>query len=221
MNSVLKLRLCTTPIQTRRLDELQQVFSQACNALAPVVQRTRCWNRVALHHMTYRELRQRFPGIGSQMACNAIYSVCRASRFIYQHPDSPFNVAKLGERPLPLLRFGAQAPVYFDRHTLSIKAGEVSMFTLDGRLRFQLDLTDEQERRFREDKLREIVMTSQAGELALTFSFAGAAPNDAAELVPDAPSTSELPEYLLVVDEPPPTLVHTTQPVNDAPAQTS
>jgi hypothetical protein len=204
MNPVLKVRLRTTPDQQHRLEALQQAFAEACNALAPVVQKNRCWNRVALHHLAYRQLRQHFPGIGSQMACNAIYSVCRASRFIYQHPKSPFNLSRLGDRPLPLLRFAPQAPVYFDRHTLSIKAGEISMFTLDGRMRFQLDLSPDQERRFREDKLREIVMTSAADELALTFSFAIADGADPTTRSSADAMTDEFPEYLVVIDDPVP-----------------
>ena len=116
------------------------MFAQVCNALAPIVAKTRVWNRVALHHMTYKSLREQFPALGSQMVCNAIYSVSRTSRMVYQDPGSPFNIARLGERPLPQLRFVDNCPVYFDRHTLSIKNGQLSLYTLDGRMRFQVAL---------------------------------------------------------------------------------
>ena len=135
MNSSVSIRLDAQPAQFERLKALQAAFAQVCNELAPVVQRTRVWNRVALHHMTYRDLRARYPALGPQMVCNAIYSVSRSSRLVYQHPTSPFNLARWGDKPLPLLRFLDVSPVYFDRHTLSVKDGRLSMYTLDGRMK--------------------------------------------------------------------------------------
>lgn len=193
MTSPLRIPLQTTPAQRQRLEALQRAFAEACNALAPLVQKTRCWNRVALHHMAYRGLRERFPGIGSQMACNAIYSVSRASRLVYQHPKSPFNIAKVGDRPLPQLRFTPQAPVYFDRHTLSIKHGSLSMFTLDGRMRFEIDVNEANERRFRNEKLREILLTRSGDAFTLTFIFGDTG-------APAAESTADLPEYVVIDD---------------------
>ena len=84
---------------------LQAAFAQVCNALAPLVQSTRTWNRVALHHMAYKTLRERFPAVGSQMVCNAIYSVSRHSRALFQTEGSPFFLGKLGNRPLPMQRW--------------------------------------------------------------------------------------------------------------------
>ncbi len=195
----LRVRLQGSPQQQQRLLDLRSLFTEACNALAPMVQQTRCWNRVALHHMAYKPLRERFPQLGSQMACNVIYSVSRAARRVYQHPSSPYNVARGGERPLPVLRFSGPVPVYFDRHTLSLKKGEVSLFTQDGRMRFKVDLSRETERRFREDKLREVVLAQVAdGTWALTFDFAPAQSSD--PLATDA----DWPEYL-VVSAPPET----------------
>ena len=140
MNLTISVPLDTTPEQHARLLALQAAFAQVCNALAPVVRDTRVWNRVALHHMAYKALRDRFPAIGSQMVCNAIYSVSRACRTVFQTPGSPFHLSNLAGRPLPLLRFSDTCPVYFDRHTLSLKQGQASMYTLDGRMRFQLAL---------------------------------------------------------------------------------
>lgn len=185
--------------QHRRLLELRTLFTEACNALAPQVAGTRCWNRVALHHMAYKPLRERFPQLGSQMACNVIYSVSRAARHAYQHPSSPYNAARLGERPLPVLCFDGAVPVYFDRHTLSLKAGEVSLFTLDGRMRFKVDLSHETEQRFRHGRLREIVLgQGRDGSWALTFDFTPDEMPGAAAIHPDWP------EYLVVSEVPAP-----------------
>jgi hypothetical protein len=79
--------------------------------LAPEVKRSRIWNRVTLHHLHYRSLREQFPSLGSQMICNAIYAVSRASRLVFQSPQSPFNLTKLGPKPLPLLHFNNSCPV--------------------------------------------------------------------------------------------------------------
>ena len=196
MNSVLRIALNASPEQGARLQALQSGFAQVCNALAPVVQQTRVWNRVALHHLAYRQLREQFPEMGSQMVCNAIYSVSRTSRLVFQHPASPFSLARLGDKPLPLLRFSDSCPVYFDRHTLSLKGGQLSMFTLDGRMRFQLALQPQDEQRFHECKLREIVLSrTSEGAYQLSFWLVSEPHNE-----PSATEAAggEIPEYIMI-----------------------
>ena len=161
MNFLIRVPLNTTPEQFDRLQALQTAFAEVCNALAPEVQRTRIWNRVALHHMHYRSLREKFPSLGSQMICNAIYAVSRTSRMVFQMPASPFSLEKLGSKPLPLLQFASFCPVYFDRHTLSIKGSKLSLFTLDGRVHFQLALSELQLLQFKVAKLREISLAAR------------------------------------------------------------
>lgn len=197
MNFVLRIPLETSAEQSARLLALQAAFAQVCNALAPTVQTTRVWNRVALHHLMYRSLRSRFPELGSQMVCNAIYSVSRTSRLVFQHPQSPFNLTRLGDKPLPLLRFSNNCPVYFDRHTLSVKAGQLSMYTLDGRMRFAVALKAADEASFNEKKLREIVLSHRLDrvfELAFLFS------DELDSQVPEPPvsASAEIPEYVMV-----------------------
>jgi hypothetical protein len=120
--------------------------------------------------MHYRALRQKFPAMGSQMVCNAIYAVSRTSRLVFQMPASPFNLAKLGSKPLPLLQFANSCPVYFDRHTLSIKGSNLSLFTLDGRMHFELTLPEAQLALFKVAKLREISLTCRLdGKYELAF----------------------------------------------------
>ena len=159
MNSIIRVPLNTNPEQFTRLQALQSAFAEVCNALAPEVKKSRVWNRVALHHLHYRTLREKFPALGSQMICNAIYAVSRASRLVFQTPGSPFNLTKLGNKALPLLQFADSCPVYFDRHTLSIKGTKLSLFTLDGRMHFELTLPEEQLLLFKVAKLREISLT--------------------------------------------------------------
>jgi len=174
-----------------------------CNQLAPEVSRSRVWNRVALHHLHYRTLREQYPALGSQMVCNAIYAVSRTARLIYQSPASPFNVQKMGDRPLPALRFAETCPVYFDRHTLSLKQGKLSLFTLDGRMQFELTLKPEDVALFEQGKLREIVLSRGADDVfVLSFwleSEQALAPDEQA---PDLPVVSEtgplIPDYVSV-----------------------
>ena len=198
MNQLLRITLAPSLEQFERLCVLQAEFARVCNALAPMVRDTRCWNRVALHHMAYKTLREQFPAMGSQMVCNAIYSVCRSSRLIYQHPTSPFNVARMGDRPLPLLRFLGTSPVYFDRHTLSVKDGRLSMYTLDGRMRFDLALSAADEAAFHGSKLREVVLTREAGDaFVLSFWLGDADVPPPAEEGGEG-GFNEIPEYLMV-----------------------
>jgi len=202
MDSILRIPLNASPEQAQRLQDLQRGFAQLCNALAPLVQSTRVWNRVALHHLAYRQLREQFPAMGSQMVCNAIYSVSRTCRMVFQHPGSPLHLDKLGAKPLPLLRFADTCPVYFDRHTLSLKAGQLSMFTLDGRMRFQLSLDAQVQARFHAQKLREIVLSrTPAGGYELSFVLVDQAQPGDAPAVEGAvapPQAGELPEYVMV-----------------------
>ncbi|MBB6560534.1 hypothetical protein HNP48_003210 [Acidovorax soli] len=198
MNSLLRIPLNATPEQVERLRALQVGFAKVCNAIAPVVQQTRTWNRVALHHLTYRPLREQFPEMGSQMVCNAIYSVSRTGRLIFQHPGSPFHLSRLGDKPLPLLQFADSCPVYFDRHTLSVKGGQLSMFTLDGRMRFELALRPEDEASFHEKKLREIVLSRQpGGGYALSFLLDGGPEGEKGQPDMSLPN-GEIPEYIMV-----------------------
>ena len=198
MNSGLVIPLNASAEQLARLQALQSAFAEVCNALSPVVQKTRCWNRVALHHLTYHDLRGRFPQMGSQMVCNAIYSVSRAYRLVLQHQASPWNLAKHPEKAIPLVNFLLDSPVYFDRHTLSLKGGQLSMYTLDGRMRFQLELKPEDLARFQQEKLREIVLGKTAQSYQLSFWFMPIGNKEDSDAVVTA-SSGELPEYMVVV----------------------
>ena len=169
MEHLFIVHLKSSEAQIAQLVALQSLFAKACNNLAPLVSHSRCWNRVALHHLAYKGLREAFPHLGSQMVCNVIYSVCRAARLVYQHPQSPWNIAKSEQKTLPVIAFSDDTPVFFDRHTLSIKKGQVSLFTLDGRMRFELGLPEAEEMLFRNGKLREISLEKRAGAYFLQF----------------------------------------------------
>jgi hypothetical protein len=138
MKTSVSVNLIATPEQLSHLEALQKAFARLCNELAPEVQKTRVWNRVVMHHMFYKHLREKFPDVGSQMVCNAIYAVSKTSRILFQISDSPFYVDKLGKNALPLMEFQNNCPVFFDRHTLSLNGNILSLFTLNGRIKFDI-----------------------------------------------------------------------------------
>lgn len=185
--------LSTSPEQAAELQRLQAAFAAACNHVAPLAQANHCWNRVTLHHLAYRELRSRFPQLGSQMACNAIYSVARTYRILLQHPKSPYNIARRAGHPLPLLQFRSDAPVYFDRHTLSLKGNALSMFSLDGRLHFRLQMAEEAVTRFTRERLCEVILRRVDERFLMQFWFADKSVLLANEMKAD------LPEYVFLI----------------------
>lgn len=193
MASNLRISIKADGYQRNRLEGLQALFARACNAIAEVVRETHCWNRVALHHLVYRRLRSEFPELGSQMACNVIYSVCRAARSVYQHPESPWRVKGHDLGVLPLIHFRATAPVYFDRHTLSLRGGMLSLFTLDGRMKFSVDLAECEEKLFVQGKLKEVSLVKSSNGFELHFAIGD-------KLASELGAGSVIPEYIFIQD---------------------
>jgi putative transposase len=120
------IRLNATPEQAAALGALRSAYAEACNRLMPIVCEHRVWNRVSLHQRAYRGLRQSTP-LGSQMVCNAIFSVCKA----YRAQRALGRIGK--DEPVPMLRFD-RASVHYDQRTYTIKANGVSLNTLKGRV---------------------------------------------------------------------------------------
>lgn len=194
MKGSISISLVTTPEQGARLADLQRTFSELCNALTPLVHRTRCWSRVTLHHLAYHSLRASFPQVGSQIVCNAIYSVSRAYRLISGH----FPGSRKGEggavNGLPLLRFRRDAPVFLDSHTLSFRGGALSIYTLVGRIKVTVDLTPEESGELATRKIREIMLFGDEGGYRLTFVFS----EDAAKGGDVGREALGLPNYLMM-----------------------
>jgi hypothetical protein len=183
-NCTLSVQLRLTEVERTRLAALQHAFAELCNALVPIVWQNRCWNRVGLHHLAYHTLRARFPRMGSQMVCNAIYSVSRAYRMVPKKPDAP----------LPLLEFLPTAPVFFDRHTVSFRDNRISIYTLDGRIRFGFTVPPEILRVFSDERLREIVLHRQGEMFSLSFHM------QQGSAIPKT-EAGELPEYLVLLPD--------------------
>src|SRR3984893_7551348 len=120
------IRLNVTPVQAARLSALRTAYAEACNRLVPLVQAARCWNRVALHQLGYRRLRQE-TSLGAQLACNAIFTVCKAYR-------AQRALGRIREdMSIPSLSFH-RTSVHFDHRTYTLKGEAVSLNTLRGRM---------------------------------------------------------------------------------------
>ena len=204
MNSVVHALLSANEAQTAKLVALQTAFATVCNVLAQTVQQTRCWNR-RFASSAYA-LRSAFPQMGSQMIVMPSIR-CRALLAGAQHPDSPWATAA-AQRALPLCS-SPSAPVYFDRHTISLKNNQLSMYTLDGRMHFQLGLKPRDEARFLQEKLREVVLARTSQGFRLSFLFSST-PGEAQEKTEIA---NEMPEYILVLPPSPPAASSTAQSI--------
>lgn len=195
MKDSINILLVTTPEEASRLSDLQRTFADLCNALTPLVQRSCCWSRVALHHLAYHSLRARFPQVGSQIVCNAIYSVSRAYRLVGRHFGGVRKGAGAAAKVLPLLRFRHDAPVFLDSHTVSMRANALSLYTLGGRMRVPVELTPEESAELSSRKIHEIVLSGHdAGAYRLTFSFS----DKMAERDDVGQDAFKLPGYLMV-----------------------
>jgi IS605 OrfB family transposase len=128
MLKTVSLKLKTTPEQALTLNELQSAYSSACNRLVPVVVENRCWNRVALHKLVYSDLREN-TSLGSQMCCNAIFSVCKAYK-------SQKALKKIKKDVVPVIEFG-KTSVHFDKRTYTIKDATLSLYAIDGRIKVE------------------------------------------------------------------------------------
>jgi predicted transposase len=171
MKNTLQLKLLVSHEQALKLLDLQKTFALACDEAALFVARSRSWHRVTLHHLAYRSMREKFPLLGSQMVCNAIHTVSKASKEIFQDPESRWAaVAKAGQ-PLPILKFANSTPVFFDKHTLTLKKNALSIFTLDGRMHIQINLSETIETKLRNEKLKELSLLRQKNMFYLRFVF--------------------------------------------------
>src|SRR3989304_8492905 len=124
MKRTISIRLDTTPEQNIKRFQLQEAYLFACNKIVHDVIAARCWNRVALHRLVYSKIRKT-SSLGSQMVCNAIYSVCKA----YQ-AKSIFP-----KEEIPQICFRQGRSVHFDKRTYTIKNGIISLYTLGKRIK--------------------------------------------------------------------------------------
>lgn len=123
MKRTVSIKLAPTPEQAVTLQSLQVAFADACNTIVPWAIEHRCWNRVALHHLTYYPVRAH-SALGSQMVCNAIRAVCAAYRALRIQRTTP----------VPTVVFCPTGSVHFDKRTYRLTSQGLSLYTLTGRI---------------------------------------------------------------------------------------
>jgi len=126
MKRTIAIKLKVSQEQNSAFFELQNAFSKACNRVAEIAETEKEFNRVKLHNLSYYLLRKESPQLGSQMSCNAIAKVAQA-----------FKATK-GKRKIT---FKEKCSVHFDKRTYSLKNGILSLFTLQGRIQLQLEIS--------------------------------------------------------------------------------
>ena len=126
MKRTIAIKLSLSESEIQAFAALEKKFTLACNRVADVALAEKERNRVRLHHLCYYILRKEFPELGAQMCCNAIAKVAHALKAL--------------KRPR-LVLFKQGCSVHFDKRTYSLKSGVLSLFTLDKRVRVQLEIS--------------------------------------------------------------------------------
>src|SRR5260370_30220449 len=112
------------PEQVDALKEVMRAFNAACNFVSALAWEKRVFNQIALHHMTYRDIREQFR-LPSQMAVRAIAKVAAA------YETSKATKAEF--RPL--------AAITYDCRVLRLLGvSRVSCSTLAGRIAVRLNI---------------------------------------------------------------------------------
>jgi len=148
------IRLSVTCAEAAALHALRTAYADACNRLVPIVREQRCWNRVGLHNRAYSRLRAETP-LGSQMACNAIYSVCKTYK-------AQKALGRISKDAVPLVRFD-RASVHYDKRTYTLKHDALSLNTLKGRIRVALTPGEHQQRVLKSGRPKEAELVYRKG----------------------------------------------------------
>jgi IS605 OrfB family transposase len=152
MKRTISIKLETIKEQGQKFFNLGEAFFSACNQLVPFVIEHRCWNRVALHNLTYSTIRASSP-LGSQMVCNAIFAVCKAYK----------NRNILKDEAVQPIRFHKNRSVHFDKRTYSIKGNVLSLYTLEGRISVPMRMGEFQQNLFSQGICKEAELICKKG----------------------------------------------------------
>jgi len=123
----LKIKLETTGQASQSLSETQQAYVVALNYTSQVSFEKKVFNSVALHHVTYRDVRE-ITKLPANLACSARCVVAEA----YKRDKEKHH------------RWKETAAVRYDARTLTVKLDQqhATLTTLDGRVRVKLILSD-------------------------------------------------------------------------------
>ena len=152
MKRTISIKLKLTKDQSTQLESLRDEFLKGCNQIVPFAVQHRCWNRVALHNICYTAIRSSSQ-LGSQMVCNAIFSVCKAYK----------NKCIVKGENVPVIRFHKNRSIHFDKRTYSLKGNSLSLYTLQGRMRVEMQMGPFQQTYFSQGIAKEAELTFRKG----------------------------------------------------------
>lgn len=120
MKLTIKAKLLSNAEQHQSLKKTMEAFNNACNYISKRAFETKTFNQVKLHHLVYREARNKFPELSSQFIVRAIAKVS----------DSYIAEKKT------LHKFKKYSAVVYDQRLLSFKRLSIaSINSVDGRLK--------------------------------------------------------------------------------------
>ena len=120
MKLTIKAKLLTNQEQYQSLKETMEAFNDACNYISQKAFQFKTFNQVKLHHLVYREARDKFPSLSSQFIVRAIAKVS----------DSYITEKKA------LHKFKKYSAVVYDQRLLSFKRLSItSINSVNGRLK--------------------------------------------------------------------------------------
>lgn len=167
MKRTIAIKAKTSSSDKKDLVELTAAYIEACNQISSHAYEDRCWNRVALHNKVYSNIRASSP-LGSQMVCNAIFSVCKA-----------YKAKKATKKPLDRpMQFRKNGSVHFDKRTYTLKGDVISLYTLKGRIKITLNIGDFQRGFLEKGFPKEAELVCKKGEwyFNLTLDFPDSLP---------------------------------------------
>ena len=123
----LKIKLQTTEQAAQSLSETQKAYVVALNQTSGAAFEKKVFNSVALHHITYRDVRE-LTKLPANLVCSARNVVAEAYKRDKQTPH----------------RWKETAAMRYDARTLTVKLDQefATLTTLDGRVRVNLILSD-------------------------------------------------------------------------------
>jgi IS605 OrfB family transposase len=145
-----------TPEQAEALKEVMRAYNAACSFVSALAWEKRVFHQIALHHLTYREIRARF-GLPAQLAVRAIAKVADAYKG---------SKAKRAE-------FRPMGAITYDCRVLRLLGlSDVSCATLAGRITAPLSIGEYQRSRLADATLGEtdLVYTPEKNRFRFVFS---------------------------------------------------
>lgn len=140
--------------------QLRSTFVQACNDVSLAVLSSHSKSRSVVHGLIYGLLREKYPHLGAQLSCNAIYAVTK----IYK--QVAISVRDLKK---PII-FAPSFPLIYDSRTISFFPRRISIFTPSGRLSLPLD-SDDLYKQIQKMGIKEVLLYQKAEDLILDIRF--------------------------------------------------